>query len=116
VLRFDPFSMGAPYHIRPGLAPQIPLPMAEGQSPVDAVLAFFEKPLRFRGLIALAEEGGVARASTTASSQTPPNRYVARQSYVDRLLKGARLADIPIEQEREFELLITAHCLSRLCP
>jgi hypothetical protein len=59
-LRFDPFSMGAHYHIRPGLAGQIPLPVAEGQSPVDAVLIFFEKPLRFRGLLALAEEDGVA--------------------------------------------------------
>lgn len=59
-LRFDPFSMGAHYHIRPGLAAQIPLPVAEGQSPLDATLAFFEKPLRFRGLLALAEEDEVA--------------------------------------------------------
>jgi hypothetical protein len=59
-LRFDPFSMGAHYHIRPGLAEQIPLPMAEGQSPLDATMAFFEKPLRFRGLLALAEEDNVA--------------------------------------------------------
>jgi len=59
-LRFDPFSMGAHYHIRPGLAEQIPLPIAEGQSPLDATMAFFEKPLRFRGLLALAEEDEVA--------------------------------------------------------
>ena len=59
-LRFDPFSMGAHYHIRPGLAAQIPLPLAEGQSPLDATMAFFEKPLRFRGLLALAEEDDVA--------------------------------------------------------
>lgn len=59
-LRFDPFSMGAHYHIRPGLAPQIPLPIAEGQRPLDAVLTFFDKPLRFRGLLALAEEDDVA--------------------------------------------------------
>lgn len=59
-LRFDPFSMGAHYHIRPGLADQIPLPLAEGQSPLDATMAFFEKPLRFRGLLALAEEDAVA--------------------------------------------------------
>jgi hypothetical protein len=59
-LRFDPFSMGAHYHIRPGLADQIPLPVAEGQSPLDAIMVFFEKPLRFRGLLALAEEDGVA--------------------------------------------------------
>ena len=59
-LRFDPFSMGAHYHIRPGLAAQIPLPVAEGRTPLDATLAFFEKPLRFRGLLALAEEDEVA--------------------------------------------------------
>src|ERR1700680_3296715 len=59
-LRFDPFSMGAHYHIRPGLAEQIPLPPADGQSPLDATMAFFEKPLRFRGLLALAEEDDVA--------------------------------------------------------
>ena len=59
-LRFDPFSMGAHYHIRPGMADQIPLPMAAGQSPLDATLTFFEKPLRFRGLLAQAEEDEVA--------------------------------------------------------
>jgi hypothetical protein len=58
--QIDPFSMGAHYHIRPGLAEQIPLPVAEGQSPLDATMAFFEKPLRFRGLLALAEEDDVA--------------------------------------------------------
>jgi hypothetical protein len=59
-LRFDPFSMGAHFHIRPGLAEQIPLPIAEGQSPLDATMAVFEKPLRFRGLLAQAEEDDVA--------------------------------------------------------
>ena len=59
-LRFDPFSMGAHYHIRPGLTDQIPLPVAEGQSPFNATMTFFEKPLRFRGLLALAEEDEVA--------------------------------------------------------
>ena len=59
-LRFDPFSMGAHYHIRPGMADQIPLPLAEGGHPVEAILAFFEKPLRFRGLLALAEEDAAA--------------------------------------------------------
>src|SRR4029077_9483023 len=59
-LRFDPFSMGAHYHIRPGLAEQIPLPVAEGWRPLDATMAFFEKPLWFRGLLAPAEEDDVA--------------------------------------------------------
>ena len=59
-LRFDPFSVGAHFHIRPGLAERIPLPLADAQSPLDATMAFFERPLRFRGLLALAEEDGVA--------------------------------------------------------
>jgi hypothetical protein len=59
-LRFDPFSVGSHYHIRPGLAGQIPLGVAEGQTPLDAALAFFEKSLRLRGLLAQAEEDDVA--------------------------------------------------------
>ncbi len=59
-LRFDPFSMGAHYHIRPGLAAQIPLPLEDGETPLAATLAFFEHPLRFRGLLALAHEDDVA--------------------------------------------------------
>jgi hypothetical protein len=60
-LRFDPFSMGSHYHIRPTLrGRQIPLWVEEGQTPLEIALAFFEKPLRFRGLLAQAEEDDVA--------------------------------------------------------
>jgi len=60
-LRFDPFSMGSHYHIRPSLrGRQIPLWIEEGQKPLDVALRFFEKPLRFRGLLAQAEEDDVA--------------------------------------------------------
>ena len=60
-LRFDPFSMGSHYHIRPSLrGRQIPLWVEDGQKPLDVALAFFEKPLRFRGLLAQAEEDDVA--------------------------------------------------------
>jgi hypothetical protein len=60
-LRFDPFSMGSHYHIRPSQrGRQIPLWVEEGQKPLDVALAFFEKPLRFRGLLAQAEEDEVA--------------------------------------------------------
>jgi hypothetical protein len=88
-LRFDPFSMGAHYHIRPGLAPQIPLPIAEGQSPLDAILTFFEKPLRFRGLLALAEEDDVAsqhddRALSSATRQIRDHYATAHQSTAAR--------------------------------
>jgi hypothetical protein len=60
-LRFDPFSMGSHYHIRPTLrGRQIPLWVDEGQQPLDIALRFFEKPLRFRGLLAQAEEDEIA--------------------------------------------------------
>jgi hypothetical protein len=60
-LRFDPFSVGSHYHIRPSLrGRQIPLWVEEGQRPLDIALAFFEKPLRFRGLLAQAEEDDLA--------------------------------------------------------
>jgi hypothetical protein len=60
-LRFDPFSVGSHYHIRPSRrGRQIPLWVEDGQKPIDVALAFFEKPLRFRGLLAQAEEDEVA--------------------------------------------------------
>src|SRR5215472_7537215 len=60
-LRFDPFSAGSHYHIRPSLrGRQLPLWVEEGQRPIDIALAFFDKPLRFRGLLAQAEEDDVA--------------------------------------------------------
>src|SRR5712691_6546533 len=60
-LRFDPFSVGSHSHIRPNLrGRQLPLWVEEGQKPLDVALAFFDKPLRFRGLLAQAEEDDVA--------------------------------------------------------
>ena len=60
-LRFDPFSLGSHYHIRPNQrGRQLPLWVEEGQKPLDVALALFEKPLRFRGLLAQAEEDDVA--------------------------------------------------------
>jgi len=38
----------------------MPLWVEEGQKPLDIALKFFEKPLRFRGLLAQAEEDEVA--------------------------------------------------------
>ena len=53
--------MGNHYHICPSLrGRQLPLWVEEGQKPLDVALAFFEKPLRFRGLLAQAEEDDVA--------------------------------------------------------
>ena len=60
-LRFDPFSVGSHYHIRPTFrGRQIPLWVDDGRKPLDVALAFFEKPLRLRGLLAQAEEDDVA--------------------------------------------------------
>jgi hypothetical protein len=60
-LRFDPFSVGSHYHIRPSVrGRQIPLWVEEEQKPLDVAVGFFEKPLRFRGLLAQADEDDVA--------------------------------------------------------
>ena len=60
-LRFDPFSVGSHYHIRPSRrGRQIPLWVEEGLTPLDVALTFFERPVRFRGLLAQAEEDDVA--------------------------------------------------------
>src|SRR5215475_12575600 len=60
-LRFDPFSMGSHYHIRPSRrGRQLPLWVEEGQTPLEVALAFFDKPLRFRGLLAQANEDDAA--------------------------------------------------------
>ena len=60
-LRFDPFSVGSHYHVRPSQrGRQIPLWVEEGQRPLDVALAFFDNPLRFRGILAQADEDDVA--------------------------------------------------------
>jgi hypothetical protein len=96
-LRFDPFSVGSHYHIRPGLAGQIPMPAADGQSPLDAALAFFEKPLRLRGLLAQAEEdevassldaadlAGAARQIREIHATAAPNSQMALLARLDRI-------------------------------
>ena len=101
-LRFDPFSMGSHYHVRPGLAGQIPLAVAEGQSPLDAALAFLQKPLRFRGLLAQAEEDDVAarldEADLSRAARQIGELYVAGQQSPTALL--ARLDRIERRLER----------------
>jgi hypothetical protein len=108
-LRFDPFSMGSHYHIRPGLAGQIPLGVAEGQSPLDAALAFFQKPLRFRGLLAQAEEDEVAArlddadlsrvarqiGELHAAAEQSPTELLARIDRIERRLERIEAARAP---------------------
>ncbi len=50
---------------------------------------------------AFAEEGGLLSYAANVREQ---GRKVA--SYVDRILKGAKPADLPVEQPTRFELLI----------
>src|ERR1700747_3519008 len=74
-LRFDPFSVGSHYHIRPSLrGRQIPLWVEEGQKPLEIALAFFEKPLRFRNLLAQAERMKWPRDWTTPTWPVPRGR------------------------------------------
>jgi hypothetical protein len=84
-LRFDPFSAGSHYHIRPSLrGRQIPLWVEDGETPVEIALKFFEKPLRFRGLLAQAEEDEVAArlddADLTAAARQIRQLYAAART------------------------------------
>jgi len=91
-LRFDPFSMGSHYHIRPGLrGRQIPLWVEEGQKPLDVALAFFEKLLRFRGLLAQADEDDVASHLDDADlvSAARQIRHLYASAAYDRRLRAA---------------------------
>jgi hypothetical protein len=101
-LRFDPFSVGSHYHIRPGLAGQLPLEVAEGQSPIDAALAFFEKPLRFRGLLAQAEEDSVASqlndADLASAARQIRERYAAAHQSPTALLARIDRLERRLEQ------------------
>ena len=56
-LRFDPFSKDWHYHIAPVPGEgQIPLPVAEGQTPLEGALAFFAQGERFRQMLCQAEK------------------------------------------------------------
>jgi hypothetical protein len=101
-LRFDPFSTGSHYHIRPSLrGRQLPLYADEDQHPLDIALAFFERPLRFRGLLAQAEEdeaasqiddGDLANAARQireiyAAAHQSPAALLARIARLERRLE-----------------------------
>jgi hypothetical protein len=56
------------------VAGRFPYRVEEGQMPLDVALTFFEKPLRFRGLLAQADEEMSRRSWMTPTWSVPPAR------------------------------------------
>jgi putative ABC transport system substrate-binding protein len=57
----------------------------------------------------LVQEGGLV-----SYGPRPDQRYVAAAVYVDKILKGAKPADLPVEQPKELELVINLKTASAL--
>src|SRR5207248_6720716 len=78
-----------------------------------------ELGLRYRLPTMFAFRENVQAGGLLAYGPSFANAYRRAAAYVDKILKGARPADLPVEQPREFDFIInlkTAHALGLTIP
>jgi len=110
-LRFEPILIGGPSEFRSAFAT-----MAKAEAQAVIVVPFFDHPQHRVILVELAAKHRLAymsgsRDATAAGGLVSmaanfPELYERAAFYVDKILKGAKPADLPVEQPTKFQVAI----------
>jgi putative ABC transport system substrate-binding protein len=108
-LRFEPILIGGPSEFRTAFAA-----MAKAEAQAVIVQAFFDPHrvilIELAGKYRLASLSGsrdtTAAGGLVSMAANHPKLYERAALYVDKILKGAKPADLPVEQSAKFEFII----------
>jgi len=103
VRRSDDFAPGFAAAVRAGAqaAVLLPAPVATDNAALAARLSLENRIPAIASPVAFARAGGLLSFGTNL-----PDSYRRIAAYVDKILKGAKPADLPVEQPAKFELVI----------